>query len=109
MRKKMRSIRNVTNESAALSDRVRLTVKAHFDLGDPQNIVDGTPDLKFTVGDLGMEDNGKSRISIPAISRTPLVLPGGAVQTTMRLSGPSAFTLISVIKEVHISKSDVVA
>jgi hypothetical protein len=109
MRKKMRSIRNVVNESGTISNRVRLNVKVHLDFGDPQNIVDGVPDLTFSVGDLRLEAKGNPRISSPSLSRTPTILAGGSIQTTMRLTGPSAFTLISAVKEIHISKPDVVA
>jgi len=109
MRKKMRSIRNVVNESGAISDRFRLNVKVHLDLGEPQNIVDGVPDLKFTIDDLRLENKGRSRVSPPSRSGTSMIFSGGGVQTSMCLSGSSAFTLISVVKEVHIGNADVAA
>jgi len=109
MRKKARSIRKVVNESGTIADRVRLNVKVLLDLGDPQNIVDGTPDLKFSLGGLRFENNGKRRISPPTLSQASRILAGAGIQTTMRLSGPGAFTFISVIKEVHIGKADLAA
>jgi hypothetical protein len=34
---------------------------------------------------------------------------GGGIQTSLRLSGPSAFTFMSVIKEIRINKADIPA
>jgi hypothetical protein len=107
MRKKTRSIRKRADESARLSNRVRLNVNVHFDLGEPQNLVDGIPDLKFRVGSLRSQGKAASRISPPSRSRTALTVAGGGIQTSLRLSGPSAFTFMSVVKEIHIHKADI--
>ena len=38
--------------------------------------------------------------------RKPIVYAGGEVQTSMQISGPNTFTVMSVIKEIHIYKAD---
>jgi hypothetical protein len=97
----------VANKSATLSNRVRLNVNVQFDLGGPQNLVDGVPDLKFSVGSLRSRIKTACLVSPPSRGRTALTVAGGGIQTTMRLSGPSAFTFMSVIKEIHIHKADI--
>ena len=109
MHKSMRAIRSAADKSLTFSDHVRLTVKAHFNLGEPQNIVDGEPDLRFSFGAIQFDDNGDAPVSSPANEGTSQILAGGRIQTTMRLSGPSAFTLISVVKQVQIEKADFAA
>jgi hypothetical protein len=106
MRKKMRSIRKLPNESAKLFKRVRLNVNVHFDLGEPQNLVDAIPDLKFCLGDRRSQDKAASLVSPPSRFHSTLTVAGGDIQTCLRLSGPSTFTFMSVVKEIHINKAD---
>ncbi|MGA2047832.1 MAG: hypothetical protein ABSG96_09065 [Terracidiphilus sp.] len=108
MRKKMRSIRKLANQSA-FSNRVRLNVNVHFDLEEPQNLVDGIPNLKFSLGSFRSQDKTASLFPPPSRARTTHAVAGGDIQTTLRLSGPSAFTFMSVIKEIRINKADIPA
>ena len=106
MRKKMRSIRKVASEPATLSDRIRLNVNVHLNLGEPQNLVDGLPDMRFSVGSLQSEDQTTYPVSHASRSLAAVTVAGGGIQTTIRLSGPSAFTFMSVVKEIHIRKAN---
>jgi hypothetical protein len=45
-------------------------------------------------------------VSSLADSRKPLILAGGGIQTTIRLNGPNAFTVMSVIKEIQVNEID---
>ena len=109
MRRKMKTIRKIVNAEGTISDRVRLNIKVHFDLVETQDIVDGVPDLEFSFGNLRFGEAARPQISSFARSRTPLILAGGGIQTTILLSGPTSFTVMSVIKEIHINKIDIAA
>ncbi len=106
MHKRMRSIRNVGDKTGTSLDCVLLTVRAHFNPEEPQDIVDRVADLEFDVGDLQFEDNGNSQVLSRARGRATQIVASGGIQTTMRLSGPSAFTLISAVKEIQVNKAD---
>jgi hypothetical protein len=109
MRRKMRTNRQIVNAEGTISDRVRINIKVHFDLVETQDIVDGVPDLEFSFGNLRFGETAESQISSLARSRKPVILAGGGIQTTILLSGPTSFTVMSVIKEIHINKIDLAA
>jgi hypothetical protein len=105
----MRTTKVIANEAGTISDSVHTKVKVHFDLIETQDFVDGVPDLEFCFGNLRFGDEVKPRISSLARFGAPLVLAGGGIQTTILLNGPNAFTVMSVIKEIHIHKADIAA
>src|SRR3954454_19612895 len=102
MRRKLKTNRKIMNAAGTISDRVRVNFKVHFDLIETQDLVDGVPDLEFSFGNLRLEQGAESQISSLARTRTPLILAGGGIQTTILLSGANAFTIMSVIKEVQV-------
>ncbi len=109
MRRKMLTKRVITNKPGTLSDRLRTRVKVHFDLIETQDIVDGVPDLEFSFGNIRFGDEETPSISSLALSRTPLVLAGGGIQTTILLSGANTSVVMGVIKEIHVYKADIAA
>ena len=109
MRRKMKTIRKIVNAAGTISDCVSLNIKVHFDLVETQDMVDGVPDLEFSFGNLRFGKAAESQISSLAQSRTPVILAGGGIQTTILLSGPTSFTVMSVIKEIQINKIDLAA
>jgi hypothetical protein len=109
MAREMFTKRVITNKPGTLSDCLRTKVKVHFDLIETQDIVDGVPDLEFGFGDLRFRDEVRPRILLLALSHTPLVLAGGGIKATILLSGPNAFIVMGVIKEIRRNKADIVA
>jgi hypothetical protein len=97
------------NQAGTLSDSVRTGVKVHFDLIETQDIVDGVPDLEFSFGNLRFEDEVKDNVAWLVLARTPAVLEGGGIQTTILLSGPNTFTVMSVTKETRVFRADIAA
>jgi hypothetical protein len=106
MRREMKTVRHIVNQAGTISDRVRVKFKVHFDLVETQDLVDGVPDLVFSFGNLRFEEEMQPHISSLAVSRTPLILAGGGIQTTILLSGPNAFTVMSVVKEIRLNEAD---
>lgn len=104
MQRRMRNIKNAGAAAAKLRRGVRLKVKVHVAPENPEDVVDGVPDLEFKVG--GPSPGDRSVAAAPALAhlRAPLIVAGGGMQTTLRLSGPSSFMLVSVIKEIHVRK-----
>jgi hypothetical protein len=109
MRRETKTIRQAVNKSGKISDRVQVNFHVHVGLADAGDLVDGVPDLIFSIGSRRIENRAKTPIASRAVSRDPLKLPGGRIQTTILLSGPSAFTLMSVIKEIHLNKAGIAA
>ena len=109
MRREMRTTRVILNKPGTLTDRVRTNVKVLFDLVETQDIVDGVPDLEFAYGNLRFEDELNSHVLVLTHSRKPVVLEGGGIQTTILLLGPHAFTVMSVVKEIHVCDEDIAA
>jgi hypothetical protein len=109
MGREMLTKRVITNKPGILSDRLRTKVKVHFDLVETQDIVDGVPDLEFSFGNLRFGDDATPGITSLALSRTPLVLAGGGIQTTILLSGANSFTVMGVIKEIQVYLADIAA
>ena len=106
MRRKLKTNKKIKNAADTISDRLRVNFKVHFDLIETQDIVDGVPDLEFSFGNLRPEPGAESQISSLARTRTPLILAGGGIQTTIRFNGPNAFTVMSVIKEIQVNEID---
>jgi hypothetical protein len=99
MQREMKTLRTIANQAGTISDRLRLTVKVRFDLIETQDFVDGVPDLEFSYGNLRFSDESEPQV-LPLIRcRNHLTLQGGGIQTTIRLNGPTAFTVTSSITE----------
>jgi hypothetical protein len=109
MGREMLTKRVITNKPGTLSDCLRTKVKVYFDLVETQDIVDGVPDLEFSFGNLRFGDEATPQVLSLALSRAPLVLAGGGIRTTILLSGPNAFTVIGVVKEIRLYKADIAA
>jgi|SRR5580658_6405766 hypothetical protein len=109
MAREMLTKRVIINKPGTLSDCLHTRVKVYFDLIETQDIVDGVPDLEFGFGDLRFGDEVRPRILLLARSHTPLVLAGGGIKTTILLSGPNAFIIVGVIKEIRADKADILA
>lgn len=106
MRRKLKTNREIKDAAGTISDRVRVNFKVHFDLIETQDLVDGVPDLEFSFGNLRFDDRENTHVSSLVESRKPLILAGGGIQTTIRLNGPNAFTVMSVIKEIQVNEID---
>lgn len=109
MSREMRTKKVIANEAGTLSDRVHMNVKTYFDLVETQDFIDGVPDLEYSYGDLRCGEEARPRLSTLALSRKPLILAGGGIQTTILMSGPNAFTVMSVIREIHVHQADIAA
>lgn len=109
MRRERKTIRQTVIQSGANSDRVCVNVGVHFDLVDAQELVDGVPDLKFSVGNRRMANDAKTRVASLRSPDAMLKPAGCAIQTTILLSGPNTFTLMSIIKEIQMNKADMPA
>src|SRR5579863_9043705 len=109
MRREMRTNRVLMNQAGTLSDSVRTDVKVHFDLIETQDLVDGVPDLEFSFGNLRFAEEASSDVSSLVLARKPVLLAGGGIQTTILLSGPNAFTVMSVVKEIRLGEADLAA
>lgn len=109
MGRKMLTKRVIINKPGTLSDRLRTKFKVHFDLVETQDIVDGVPDLEFSYGTLRFGPKATPGVKSLALSRTPVILAGGGIQTTILLSGPHAFTVMGVVKEIRIYKANAAA
>ncbi|MGA9669914.1 MAG: hypothetical protein WBQ94_11935 [Terracidiphilus sp.] len=106
MGRKTMTKRVITNKPTTLSDCLHTKVKVHFDLVETRDIVDGVPDLEFGYGNLRFGAEAKPGHASGAHSRVPAVLAGGKIQTTILLSGPHAFTVMGVVKEIRIYKAN---
>jgi len=106
MHRKMRSMRKAVAGRGAPSARVCLHVKVHVAPEKPDDIVDHVPDMQFRVIDPRLQNRKETRGSLPARLDQPLILAGGGLRTTIRLSGSCSFALVSAIKEIHIRKAE---
>ncbi len=95
--------RQIVYERGTTSDRVGLNVKLYYCPLEAGELSDGIP------GDLQSGDAAASQVSSLPPVRAREIMDGGEIKTSMRLNGPSAFTVMSVIKEVHIFNPDAAA
>ena len=97
MRKRLRPIQQIIDKRGRISGCVRLNVKVYCEPVEVVDLVDGVPDLERNT------DNKFGAAATPQLSSTApfrklLILNGTSIQTTMRLSGPNTFTVMSAIK-----------
>ena len=106
MRGKMRAANKGAAGFGPVLARVRMDVKVHFALAEPQDIIDGVPDLEFTLGKqlFGIQEESQRSLLAPTCSS--LVPAGGRIQTAILLRGTSALSVISGIKHAYICKAD---
>ena len=109
MTRKMATKRVMINEPGTLSDRLETKIRVHFDLIETQDFVDGVPDLEFSFGNLRFGDEATLSVLSHSFSRTPLVLEGGGICTTILLSGPNAFTVMGVVREAVFYEAEIAA
>lgn len=108
MRRKPGTNKQIVYERGTKLDDIRVDVKVYYEPVETENLIIGVSDLDF-LGDSNYFEPGaaaKPETSPVAPTRKPTVHVGGEVQTSMLLSGPNAFTVMSVIKEIHIYKAD---
>jgi hypothetical protein len=109
MARKMMTKRVFINQPGTLSDRLETKTKVHFDLIETQDFADGVPDLQFSFGNLRFGDEATPSVLSAVHLRTPLVLAGGGISTTILLSGSNAFTVMGVIQETPVYTANIAA
>lgn len=106
MRRKPGTNKEIVYERGTRSERVRLNVKVYYEPVETQELIDGVPELELFSENLRSEAPATPKTSPVAPARTPSVYAGGEVQTSMVLSGPNTFTVMSVVKKIHIYRAD---
>jgi hypothetical protein len=107
MQRKRGTNRRIVYEKGTSLDDVRLDLKVYYEPVETGELVDGVPDLARYSDDLRTRAAAWLASSpVAPIARKPIVYAGGEVQTSMQISGPNTFTVMSVIKEIHIYKAD---
>jgi|ERR1017187_330191 hypothetical protein len=121
MRRKPGTNRQIVYEIGTASEHVHLDLKVYYEPAEMPDLIDGNPDLDlfsnldlFPDLDLNRpnpqpEAPGPPEISAAEANRKPTVHAGNKVQTSMVMSGPNTFTVMSVVKEIHIYKADTTA
>lgn len=106
MQRKRGANRQIVYERGTSLDDVRLDIKVYYEPVETGDLIDGTPDLARYSDDLRTRAAAWLASSPAAPVRKPTVHAGGEVQTSIQISGPNTFTVMSVIKEIHIYKAD---
>ena len=106
MRKKPGTYRQIVYKRGTNLDDVRLELKVFYEPVDPRDLIDGVPDLTRYTDDLRARAAAWLAHSPVAPTRNPEVHAGGEVKSSMQMSGPHTFTVMSVIKEIRIYKAN---
>lgn len=106
MQRKRGINRQIVYERGTSLDDVRVDIKVYYEPVETGDRIDGAPDLARYNDDLRTRAVAWLASSPAAPTRKPIVHAGGEVQTSMQISGPNTFTVMSVIKEIHIYKAD---
>lgn len=106
MQKKRGSNRQIIYERGTSLDDVRLDIKVYYEPVETEDLIDGAPDLARYSDDLRTRAAAWLASSPAVPIRKPIIHAGGEVQTSMQISGENTFTIMSVIKEIHVYKAD---
>jgi hypothetical protein len=106
MRKKPGTYRQIVYKRGTNLDDVHLELKVFYEPVGARDLIDGVPDLTRYTDDLRARAAAWLANSRDSLTRNPEVHAGGEVQSSMQMSGPHTFTVMSVIKEIRIYKAD---
>ena len=121
MRKKPGTNRQIVYEIGTASEHVHLDFTVYYEPAETFDLIDGIPnpvlfsdldlfpDLDFYSCGPQPEAAAIPETSPVEIDRKPIVHAGGKVKTSMVMSGPNTFTIMSVVKEIHIYRADTAA
>lgn len=100
MIRQMTTKRLIVDAAGTISDSAGLNVVVRFDLIGTLDFVDGTPSLEFSFGNLRYMDHDAPQVNSRVRYRTSVNLKGGGIQTSVLLTSPFAFTVMSEILEL---------